>query len=98
MIRSACFRYSICPASRRRLRHQRTTRVRPAERMREDAIEIIDEIYPFAAQISHRGERTSANHLPHDDAEDHLDLVQPRAVLRRIHEPDAVTRLRQERL
>src|SRR5271167_4675693 len=88
----------LCPASRRWLRHQRTTRGRPAEGMGKYSIEIGDKIQQFITQIVHRGERTPANHFPHDYPEDHLDLVQPRTVLRRVHEPDAVTRLRQEHL
>src|SRR4249920_3006155 len=87
-----------CPASRRGLRHQRATRVRPAEGMGEYSIEIGDKIQQFITQIFHRCERTPANHFPHDHPEDHFDLVQPRTVLRCVHEPDAVTRLRQERL
>src|SRR3974390_2946835 len=88
----------LCPALRRWLRHQRTTRVRPAEGMGKDSIEIGDKIHQFITQIFHRGERTPANHFPHDPPEAPLDLVQPRTVLRRVHEPDAVTLLRQERL
>src|SRR3974377_979969 len=38
----------LCPASRRWLRHQRTTRVRPAEGMGKDSIEIGDKIETIA--------------------------------------------------
>src|SRR5438132_10511654 len=98
MMQPAYPRSLLCPASRRWLRHQRTTGVRPAEGMGKDAIEVCDKVQQFITQILHRGERTPANHFPHDHPEDHFDLVQPRTVLRRVDEPDAVTRLRQERL
>src|SRR5271165_1415253 len=88
----------FCPTSRRCLRPQRATRVRPLERLGEHMIEILDEFQQLATQIFHRWERTTPDHLPHDHPEDHLDLVQPRAVLRQIHEPNPVARLRQERL
>src|SRR4051812_16512635 len=98
MTQPAYPRSLVRPVSRHALRHQRTTRVRPAEGGRKDAIEICYKIHQFVAQIIHRGERTTAYHFPHDHTEDHLDLVQPRTVLRRVDEPHAVTRLRQERL
>src|SRR5271157_3048127 len=86
-----------CPASRRCL-HQRTTRIRPPEWLCEYAIEIHEEVQQLRAQVRHGGERATPDHLPHDHTEDHLDLVQPRTVLRKIHKPDPMTRLRQERL
>src|SRR5512135_1565327 len=86
------------PTSRRSLRDQRPTGVRPAERLGEHPIEVGDEVQELAAQVRHRRERPPTDHLPHDHPEDDLDLVQPRAVLRQIYEPDAVTRTRQERL
>src|SRR5512135_3832639 len=98
MMRPAYPRSLLCPASRRWLRHQRTTRVPPAEWMGKYSMEIFDKIRQFITQVFHRGERTTANHFPPDHPEDHLDLVQPRTVLRRVHEPDAVTGLRPERL
>src|SRR5580692_12392156 len=88
----------VCPVSRRWLRHQGTTRVRPPEGMRKHSIEIFDKIRQFITQIIHRFERTTANHFPHDHPKDRLDLVQPRTVLGSVHEPDAVTRIRQELL
>src|SRR5437868_2630807 len=98
MIQPAYPRSLLCPTSRRWLRHQRTTRVRPAKWMSKYSIEISNKIHQFFTQIPHRGERSPANHFSHDDAEDHFDLVQPRTVLRRGHEPDAMTRIRQEHL
>src|SRR3954451_25433172 len=67
-----------CPVSRRDL-DPRTTRVRPAKWLGEDAVEIRDEAQQLRAQILHRGERAAPDHLPHDHPEDRLDLVQPRA-------------------
>src|SRR3954454_9716570 len=69
-----------CPPSRR-CPPERATRVRPAERLGEGAIEIRDEVQQLRAQIFHRRERTAPDHFPHDHPEDHLDLVQPRTVL-----------------
>ncbi len=66
--------------------------------MSKYSIEVFDKIQQLITQVIHRGERTTADHFPHDHSEDRLDLVQPRTVLRRVHEPDAVTRLRQELL
>src|SRR3954447_21030661 len=85
------------PASRRCL-HQRTTRVRPAERLGEYPIEILNEAQHLRTQVIQRRERPSPDHLPHDHPEDRLDLIQPRTVLRQIYEPDPVARIRQERL
>ena len=79
------------PASRRCL-HQRTTRVRPAERLREDSGEIRDEIQQLRAHVFHRGERAATDHLSHDHPEDHLDLIQPRTVLRKVYEPNPILR------
>src|SRR5271157_1207695 len=42
----------LCPASRRWLRHQRTTRVRPAEGMGKYSIEIVDKIQQFIETIA----------------------------------------------
>src|SRR4051812_40503684 len=86
-----------CPASRGSL-HQRTARVRPPEWLGEYPIEIRHEVPQLRAQVRYRGERATPDHLPHDHTEDHLDLVQPRTVLRKVHEPNPMTRLRQERL
>ena len=73
-------------------------RVRPLERFGEHPIEVNDEVQQFITQILHRCERTTPDHLPHDHPEDRFDLVQPRTVLGRIHEPNPVALLRQERL
>src|SRR2546421_7719967 len=86
-----------CPSSRYCL-HQRTTRVRPAERLGEYTIEVRDKVQQLRAQVFHRAERPPTDHLPHDHSEDRLDLIQPRTVLRCVHEPDPVTLLRQELL
>src|SRR5208337_4111173 len=88
----------FCLTSRRWLGPQRTTGVRPLERFGEHPIEVSDEVQQFITQIFHRCERTTPDHLPHDHPEDRFDLVQPRTVLGRIHEPNPVALLRQERL
>ena len=47
MTQPAYPRSLVRPISRHALRHQRATRVRPAEGMRKDSIEIVDEIHQF---------------------------------------------------
>src|SRR5438128_10191786 len=86
-----------CPSSRRCL-HQWTTRVRPAERLGEYTIEVRDKVQQLRTQVFHRAERAPTDHLPHDHPEDRFDLIQPRAVLRRVHEADPVALVRQELL
>ena len=51
------FSFVTFPISRHSLRHQRTTRVRPAEGMGKDTIEICYKIHQLITQIFHRGER-----------------------------------------
>src|SRR5208337_4758980 len=83
----------FCLTSRRWLGPQRTTGVRPLERLGEHPIEVSDEVQQFITQIFHRCERTTPDHLPHDHPEDRFDLVQPRTVLGRIHEPNPLALL-----
>ena len=90
--------FTLLPHFTRWLGPQRTTGVRPLERFGEHPIEVSDEVQQFITQIFHRCERTTPDHLPHDHPEDRFDLVQPRTVLGRIHEPNPVALLRQERL
>src|ERR671933_1477017 len=91
-----CSSSLFSPASRPSLTLQRPSRERPAERLREHLIKVLDKANQLVTQVGHRSERTTADHLPHDHTEHHLDLIQPRTVLRQIHEPDAVAQLRQE--
>src|SRR3974377_2041406 len=88
----------LCLTSRRWFGPQRTTGVRPVELLCEHPIEILDEVQQLASQVGHRAERPTSDHLPHNHPEDRFDLVQPRTVLGRVHEPNPVAPLRQERL
>ncbi len=57
---------------------------------------IVEEVAEFLLQIDHGGEVAAPHDLPHDDAKHRLNLVQPRTVLRQVHEPDGVVRIAQE--
>ena len=70
----------------------------PAERLGENVIEVLDELNEFPLQIRHRGEAAATDHLPHDHAEDDLNLIEPRCVLGQEHEANAMVLVRQERL
>ncbi len=78
------------------LGRQRPTGVSPFERLGQGAIEIGDEVQDALLQVVHRGEVATLQQTPHQNAEPELDLVQPRSVDRRVHEPDGVHRVLQE--
>src|SRR5271157_5672515 len=61
---------------------QRPAGVRPPEWFSKYTIEILDKLQQLLTQVAHRLERPTPDHLPHDHPEHHLDLVQPRTVLR----------------
>src|SRR6202158_1454542 len=87
-----------CPALRRWFCHPRTTGVRPIELLGEHPIEVVDEVQQLTPQVGYRSERPAPDHLPHDHSEDRLDLVEPRTMLGRVHDPNPMARVRQERL
>lgn len=58
--------------------------------MGEHAIEIFHEPPQLILQIGQAREVAATNHLPHDNAEHNLNLIQPRAMLRRIYKAYAM--------
>lgn len=62
----------------------------PLEGLREDVVEVADEVEDPLAELIDRRERTPSEHAPNQDAEPDLDLVHPRAVLRREDEANLV--------
>ena len=77
-------------------RLKRVAAVCPAEGFRHRLVEVRDEPLDPLAQIRHRLETTSLQHPAYQDAEPNLNLVHPRRVARRVHKPDAMTRVFQE--
>src|SRR6266568_245514 len=74
------------------------SRVRPLEGLGEYLVEVIDKRQQLRAEVVHRRETPATDDLAHDHPKHDLDLVEPRAVFGRVHEADAMTLLRQERL
>src|SRR5271157_5400854 len=75
---------------------QRPAGVRPPEWFSKYTIEILDKLQQLLTQVVHRVERPTPDYLPHNHPKHHLDLVQPRTVLRCVNETNAVVRVRQE--
>ncbi len=69
---------------------KRLARVRPLERVGHRAVVVVEEAAEFLFQVVEGGEVPPTNHLPHDDSEHRLHLVQPGTVLGQIHEADAM--------
>ena len=80
----------------RTLAADRFSGVGPSERTGHRFVEVVQEALQFDFQVRHRREVAATDDLSHHNAEDHLDLVQPRTVLGKIHEPDPVAGIRQE--
>src|SRR5215207_10222271 len=74
------------------------SRVRPPEGPGEHLVEVIDKRQQFRAEVVHRLETATADHLSHNHPKHDLDLVEPGAVLGGIHEAKAMAQLRQELL
>ena len=70
--------------------------VGPVERMGHREIVIIQELPKLLFQVSDGWKTASSDDLPHDDAKQGLDLVQPRAVFGQEHEADAMRYVGQE--
>src|SRR3990167_2157938 len=77
-------------------RPQGPARVRPSVGLRERLVEVLDERLDSLAEFVERREAAALEEATGEDAEPDLDLVQPRAVLRGVDEPDAMRRIGQE--
>src|SRR4051794_24637202 len=71
-------------------------RVGPTERFREHVVEVVDELRRAGAQVLERDEAGPLEQAPRQDGEPDFDLVQPRAVARRVDEANPVGRVLQE--
>ena len=74
----------------------RLSGVGPSEWTGHRFVKVVQEALQFVFQIRHRREVAATHDLSHHNAEDHLDLVQPRTVLGKVHEPNPVAGIRQE--
>jgi hypothetical protein len=80
-----------CASSRQRL-----AGVSPAKRLGQGIVEVVDEGGELALEILDRGEVAAAEHFAREDGEPHLDLVEPRGMLGREVEDDAMAGVAQE--
>ena len=72
--------------------------ISPLEWLGEHLVEVIDKRQQFRAEILHRRETATTDDLSHNHPKHDFDLIEPRTVLGRVHEPDAIALLRQELL
>lgn len=75
---------------------ERLAGVGPVEWMGHGRVVVGDELADFRLQVVDRGKAGSAQRFAVQDAEEDLDLVEPRAVFRQEHEADTVGRVREE--
>ena len=68
----------------------------PVKWMGHRAVVIVQELAELLLQVGHGCEVAAPYDLPHDDSERRLNLVQPRAVLGQVDEPDGMGRIAQE--
>src|SRR5207245_10977763 len=68
------------------------TRISPLERLGHRFVEILDEGQDLVPQIRHRLEIATLDDATYQDAEPNFDLIQPRGVLRHVHEAHAMAR------
>ena len=60
--------------------------IRPAKRFAEDIIEVTDEVEHAGSQVLERGKAGALEQSSSDDGQPDLDLVEPRAVSRGVHD------------
>src|SRR5262249_16385397 len=75
---------------------ERPGRIHPVDGLGHRAVEVVDEAQDPLLQVFQRAEAGPPQQFPDQDAEPDLYLVQPRAVLGRVHEPDPVAGVAQE--
>jgi hypothetical protein len=76
--------------------HQRFASHGPLEWLGQDFIEVGDEAVDFVFEVLGRGEGSAAQNLAGEDGEPEFDLVEPRGMLWRKMEADAVIGIAQE--
>jgi hypothetical protein len=62
----------------------------PVKWMGHRSVVILQELAELLFQISYGCEVAPSHDFPHDDSKHRLNLVQPRAVLGQVHEPDVM--------
>ena len=75
---------------------RRLSGVGPVEGVGHRRVVIGDEVADFILQIFYRSEVSTPENFSLNDAEDDLDLVEPRTVFWQVHEVDAVSGVREE--
>src|SRR5947199_8580512 len=70
----------------------------PFEGLGHHLVEVLNEVQNLRSQVFLGGKTAAADDAPDQDAEPDLHLVQPRAVLRRVDEADAVAGVLQDSL
>ena len=70
--------------------------VGPVEGVGHGRVVVDDELSELGLEVGHRGEVVAAQALSSGDAEEDLDLVEPRAVFGQVNEADAVANVREE--
>jgi hypothetical protein len=68
----------------------------PVKWMGHRSVVIVQELAELLFQVSYRCEIAPSHDFPHDDSKHRLNLVQPRAVLGQVNQPDAMGRIAQE--
>ena len=68
----------------------------PVKWMGHRSVVILQELAELLLQVSYGCEVAPSHDFPHDDSKHRLNLVQPRAVLGQVHEPDVVVQFAQK--
>ena len=72
---------------------ERLAGVGPVEGMGHRSVVVVDEVSELIVEFWHRGEAAAAQAFAMDDAEDDLNLIEPRTVFREVREPNAMARI-----
>ena len=75
---------------------QRLAGVCPVKGMGHRAVVIVQELAEFLLQVGYGCEVAPPHDFPQDDSKHRLNLIQPRAVLGQVNEPDGMGRIAQE--
>ena len=75
---------------------ERFAGVGPVEGVRHCCVVVGDELSDLGLKSGHRSEVSASQTFSLEDAEKDLDLVEPRAVFGKKHEPNAVAWIRQK--
>lgn len=74
------------------LNRQRPSPIGPFERFGQCAVEVLDEVQNSLAQFLGGSKGGALEQAAHQNAEPHLDLIEPRTMLRRVDKSDAMFR------